>query len=129
MLGQALMAGSLILLLATGNFGWLALAYLLRGSWSLARNMTNAQVRLALEGGDVGLAYGLTETVIAVALMLGPLAAGFLYARAPGLPFEVGLVLLVATIPLVGRFAPRPRPAPAGSDAASLGLRRVSDDA
>jgi hypothetical protein len=108
LLAQALMVGSLALLLATGGLGWMALAYFFRGSWSLARNLTNAQVRFALDNAEVGLAYGLTETVIALALMLGPLAAGFLYARSPSLPFQVSLGLLLVAIPLAARLAPRP---------------------
>ena len=103
---QGMMAAGLGLLLTTGNLGALALTFFFRGSWSLARNMTNAQVRLALGEQKPGLAYGLTESVMAAALILGPLAAGWLYARAPQLPFVTGLALLLLTMPLVAALAP-----------------------
>jgi hypothetical protein len=56
---------------------------------------------------EVGLAYGLIETVTAVATIGGSLAAGLLYARSANLPFIVSLVMIIATLPLVWRFAPR----------------------
>ena len=113
MVAQGLMALSLGLLLSQSGLGWMALVYFFRGSWSLARNMTSTQVGQVVDQPELGLAYGVTETVLALTLILGPLAAGFLYARVPSLPFQISLVLLVVTIPLVWAFAPRaPAPAP-----------------
>jgi predicted MFS family arabinose efflux permease len=114
LLAQVLMALSLGLILATGSAGWLALAFFCRGSWSLARNMTIAQVGLAVDRSDqLGTAYGAVETVMGLALILGPLLAGFLYAWRPSLPFQVSLGLLAVTGLLMARFAPRPQE-PAG---------------
>ena len=56
----------------------------------------------------MGLAYGIAEAVMALALIFGPLAAGLLYARMPSLPFQVSLGLLVLTAPLMWWLAPRP---------------------
>ena len=56
---------------------------------------------------EAGLAYGISETVSALATIGGPLAAGLLYARNASLPFAVSLGLIVVTMPLVWRFAPR----------------------
>jgi predicted MFS family arabinose efflux permease len=107
-LAQALMAFSLVVLLSTGGLAWVALAFFCRGSWTLARMMTVAQVGQVVERPELGLAYGIAESVMALALIFGPLAAGLLYARAPGLPFQLGLGLLVVTAPLMWWFAPRP---------------------
>ncbi len=115
---QALMALSLIVLLSTGNFAWVALAYFCRGSWSMARMMTNAQVGQVVDKPELGLAYGVAESVVALSLIFGPLAAGLLYASAPSRPFQASLALLAITAPLMWRFAPRPRPAAQAASAA-----------
>jgi hypothetical protein len=47
------------------------------------------------------------ETVSASATVLGPLIAGELYARNFALPFQVSVVLILLTLPLVWLFAPR----------------------
>ena len=108
LVAQALMALSLGVLLVTGSPVWVALAFLGRGSWGLAHAMSNALVGRVVAASDLGLAYGLLETVLAAAVMVAPPLAGLLYARAPSLPFEVGLALLLVTLPLVGWLAPRP---------------------
>jgi predicted MFS family arabinose efflux permease len=105
---QALMAFSLVVLLSTGGVAWVALAFFCRGSWALARTMTNSQVGQVVAMPELGLAYGITESVLALALISGPLVAGLLYARAPSLPFQSSLVLLALTAPLMWWFAPLP---------------------
>jgi MFS family permease len=122
LVSQVLMALSLGLLLATGQPVWVALAFLVRGSWGLARAMCNALVGRVVGSADLGLAYGLTETVMAVAVMSAPPLAGLLYVRGPSLPFEAGLGMLAVTLPLAAWLAPRqaaglsnlPRAAPSG---------------
>jgi MFS family permease len=80
---------------------------LLRSGWNLAVSMTLAQVGRMVNLAEIGLAYGVLETMIALAQMLGPLAAGALYAAQPALPFQISLVLSLLALPLVWRFAPR----------------------
>lgn len=111
LLAQALMALSLVVLLSTGGLVWVALAYFCRGSWAMARMMTNAQVGHVVDKPELGLAYGIVESVVALSMIFGPLAAGLLYARTPSLPFQASLALLAITAPLMWRFAPRPRSA------------------
>jgi len=124
LISQALMALSLVLLLATGQPALVALAFLGRGSWGLARAMSNALVGRVVGPADLGLAYGLTETVMAVAVMAAPPLAGLLYARMPSLPFAVGLGLLAVTMPLVAWLAPRPSAAVASPAASGPGGER-----
>ncbi len=107
---QALMAISLVILLSSGGLAWVALAFFCRGSWNLARTMMNAQVGQVVDRPELGLAYGVAESVTALTLILGPLAAGFLYAGAPSRPFQVSLGLLAVTALLIWRFGPRPTP-------------------
>jgi len=107
LIAQAAMAGSLALLLATGNRPLLFAAYFLRSGWNLSVSMGLAQVGRMVGQHEIGLAYGLLETVVAAAQMLGPLAAGALYTAAPALPFQVSLGLIAVTLLLTWRFAPR----------------------
>jgi len=107
MIGQALLALSLLLILSTTGLGWLGLAYFFQAGWNLSRGMAAAQVGRVVEKQELGLAYGILETVTATTTILAPLTAGFLYARSPALPFQISLGLIAATLPLVWWLAPR----------------------
>lgn len=107
MLAQILLAVSLSLLLITTGLPALILVFGLRAGWSLARNMGNAQVRRVVSSAESGLAFGLFETVYGAAIIIGALLAGKLYAWSFPLPFQVSLVCILVTLPLVWRFAPR----------------------
>ena len=129
MLAQACLALSLLLMLLTVSRNWLFVVYFLRSGWYLAHSLAAAQVGRVVGAAEAGLAYGLTETVAALATIGGPLAAGLLYARNPSLPFAISFGLIVLSLPLVWRFAPRrdahtagapPPPAMAGGPAALL---------
>jgi MFS family permease len=56
----------------------------------------------------MGLAYGITETVGASAIILAPPVAGFLYQINPSLMYIVGFFLIVISIFISARFIPRP---------------------
>jgi predicted MFS family arabinose efflux permease len=107
MLAQICLALSLALLLLTTSQNWLFVVYFLRAGWNLAHSMAAAQVGRVVAAAESGLAFGMIETVSSAATVVGPLAAGVLYARAPAAPFVTSLVLISLTLPLVWRFAPR----------------------
>jgi predicted MFS family arabinose efflux permease len=107
LLAQGLMLVSLFLLLTVASLPGLLAAYFFRGGWQLARIMATAQVSRVVRTSELGLALGVSETIGTVATILGPLAAGLLYARSPALPFQLSLVLILLSVPLVWRFAPR----------------------
>jgi predicted MFS family arabinose efflux permease len=107
MLAQVCLALSLLLLLVFATRNWLFMVYFLRAGWYLAHNMSAAQVGRVVAAAETGLAFGITETVAAAATVLGPLLAGVLYNRTPALTFQVSLLLVALTLPLVWRFAPR----------------------
>lgn len=107
MLAQALLVISLTLLLATTGLPALVVVFSLRAGWSLARNMGNAQIRRVVSTAESGLAFGLFETVFGAAVIVGSLLAGQLYAWSFALPFQVSLIFILVTLPLVWRFAPR----------------------
>ncbi len=107
MLAQVLLAVSLLVLLSTTSLPALTVVFGLRAGWSLARNMGNAQVRRVVTTAESGLAFGVFETVYSATIILGSLIAGQLYARSFALPFQVSLICILLTLPLVWRFAPR----------------------
>jgi DHA1 family tetracycline resistance protein-like MFS transporter len=107
MLAQGCLALSMTLLLITTGVGALFAVYFLRAGWFLSHSMAAAQVGRVVEAAESGLAFGMIETVSSAATIVGPLAAGVLYARAPAAPFLTSLVLIGVTLPLFWRFAPR----------------------
>jgi hypothetical protein len=60
--------------------------------------MALAFARPLVRATDVGLAYGLVETGNAVAIILAPLAAGFLYSYKPETVYIVSLAALAITV-------------------------------
>ena len=107
MLAQACLALAMTLLLVTSSQGWLFAVYFLRAGWYLSHSMAAAQVGRVVTAAESGLAFGMTETVSSLATIMGPLAAGVLYARNPAAPFIASLVLILLTLPLFWRFAPK----------------------
>ncbi len=107
MLAQVCMAVSMALLLATSSQGWLVAVYFLRAGWYLSHSMAAAQVGRVVTAAESGLAFGMVETVSSLATIIGPLTAGVLYARNPAAPFAVSLALILVSLPLFWRFAPR----------------------
>jgi MFS family permease len=99
--GQVLVWGSALLLLLTGAFPALALAYLLRGAYQGCRSL--AQARATALGGETerGLLLGATETIIAVAQVVAPYVAGRLYASDPAYPFVASLALIPVALLLI----------------------------
>ena len=72
--------------------------YLFLGGYRLYRSMAMAAVQPLVKTSDLGLAYGLVDTGNALAVILAPLAAGFLYDYKPESVYSVSLIALVVTI-------------------------------
>ena len=87
---------------------WYALGYFLMGGFRAARMLIFAEVRLLVHQGQMGLAYGITETVNSFAAILSPLLAGYLYDYiAPGLMYPVSIGLISVAILVFLFSAPR----------------------
>jgi predicted MFS family arabinose efflux permease len=69
-----------------------------RYSWD--RSMALAFSRSLVKAGDTGLAYGLVETGNALAVVVAPLAAGFLYSYRPEAVYIASLGALAITVGL-----------------------------
>ena len=81
--------------------------YLFIGGYRLYRSMALAVARPLVKAGDVGLTYGLVETCNALAIILAPLAAGFLYSYNPEAVYTVSLVALAITITMHALLLPK----------------------
>jgi MFS family permease len=71
--------------------------YLFTGGYRLYLSMAAAAVRPLVKAGDLGLAYGLVETGNALAVILAPLAAGYLYHANPVSMYTLSLAVLFTT--------------------------------
>lgn len=74
--------------------------YLFLGGYRLYRSMAMAAVQPLVKTSNIGFAYGLVDTGNALAVILAPLAAGFLYDYKPESVYSVSLIALVVTITL-----------------------------
>ncbi len=100
LLGQLLVAGFSLLMWRGQSTAAFYTGYLFVGGTRLYRSMTLAFARPLVKVGDIGLAYGLLETGNALAIILAPLAAGFLYNYKPEAVYIVGLGAIAITIAL-----------------------------
>ena len=100
LIGQLLLAGfALLMLRGQGVIAWF-LGYFFVGGFQLYHSMALAFSRSLVKVGDTGLAYGLVETGTALAFVVAPLAAGFLYNYRPEAVYIASLGALAITVGL-----------------------------
>jgi predicted MFS family arabinose efflux permease len=93
-IGQALVCGFALLLWKGNSLGFFALGYFMLGGYRLSRAMVLALVRPLSKDQQVGLIYGMVETVNAVTIILAPPLAGFLYRADPSSIYQIALFSL-----------------------------------
>lgn len=118
LLAQAATGGFALLMWQGGALPWYFLAYFLMGGYKTARSLMTAQTRALVSARSMGLAYGVTETTGALATILAPVLAGALYTREPALVYAAAVVLILASLLVSARFAPRPALTPVPEPAA-----------
>lgn len=96
-IGQAAVMLFALLLWRGQNLLWFGLAYLFLGGFRLCRAMTVALVRPVVREREVGLAFGIVESLNSFAFVLAPVIAGFLYDWQPIAIFPAGLGVLSVT--------------------------------
>jgi MFS family permease len=104
--GSGLVWGSALMLLVARGFPMLAAAFLLRGAYQGCRSLTQARATGLAGEADRGLVLGATETLIAIAQVVAPYVAGWLYAASPSYPFLSSL-LLIPVVLLLGLIGSR----------------------
>jgi MFS family permease len=108
LVGQAAVAVFTLILWWGSGLTWYLLGFFMLGGYRTARNLGMAQVRELVPSAKMGLAYGLSETVSATAVILAPVLAGFLYTQNPILMYALGFGLIVLSIYVSGRYSPKP---------------------
>ena len=111
-LGQVGVAAFTFILWRGTGFGWFAVAYFLLGGFRALRGLGVAQVRPFVHESQMGLAYGITETLGSSTVLLAPPLAGYLYSRDPALMYPVGLALIGLGIFISLIFIPRSKKLP-----------------
>ena len=76
----------------------LALGYFLLGGFRAGRPMLMAQARELVHDSQMGITYGIMETISAVIFILTPPLAGFLYERDPMILYPLGIGLIAGSI-------------------------------
>ncbi len=106
-LGQVGVVAFAFLLWRGSGFGWYAVGYFLLGGFRVLRGLGVAQVRPYVHESQMGLAYGIAETVGSATVLLAPPLAGYLYERDPALMYPVGIVLIAIGLTISLIFTPR----------------------
>ena len=101
--GQVMVAAFAFLIWRGMNLPLLALGYFLLGGFRAARPLALAQARELVHESQMGLTYGVMETVSAVIFILTPPLAGFMYKIDPVTiyPFSLGLLAVSVLISLI----------------------------
>src|SRR5512143_479320 len=100
LIGQLLLAGFALLMWQGQSAIAYFVGYFFVGGYHLYRSMALAFSRSLVKVGDTGLAYGLVETGNALAVVVAPLAAGFLNNYRPEAVYIASLGALVITVGL-----------------------------
>ena len=87
-----------------------ALGYFLLGGFRAARPMVMAQARELVHESQMGITYGVMETVSSLVFILTPPIAGFLYERDPMVIYPLAIGLIAVSIVVSSIFLPRKVP-------------------
>jgi len=109
LVGQLLIAGFSLLMWRGQSAAAFFTGYLFVGGYRLYRSMALAFARPLVNAGDIGLAYGMVETCNALAVILAPLAAGFLYNYNPQAVYAASLAAIAITVALNAFLLPEKR--------------------
>jgi predicted MFS family arabinose efflux permease len=111
--------GFILAQIATGLFalflwwqtglGWYALACFLLGGYRATHSLFMAQIRPLVHDSQIGLAYGIAETVNGLTIVLAPILAGVMYQNDPTSIYPLAFAAVITGVLLCLRFAPRNR--------------------
>ncbi len=110
MISQLVVAASTLLLWLGTGIPLFALGYFMAGGFRIARSLTIAQAEGLVSRENLGLVYGITETVMGLIYIIAPPVAGLLYRMSPAMPFPFSLGIIGSSFILTTRFLPRLKP-------------------
>lgn len=85
------------------------LGYFLLGGFRAGRPMLMAQARELVHDSQMGMTYGVMETISAVIFILTPPLAGVIYERDPMILYPMGIALIAMSIVVSYFFSPQNR--------------------
>jgi hypothetical protein len=83
-----------------------ALGYFLLGGFRASRPMMMAQARELVHDSQMGISYGIMETVSAVIFILTPPIAGYLFEISPFIVYPISIGLIAVSIVVSYYFSP-----------------------
>jgi DHA1 family tetracycline resistance protein-like MFS transporter len=111
-IAQICVTASVVLIWLGAGAPWFAAGYLLAGAFRAAQSMLLAQAEGLVPPADLGLVYGMVETIYGFVIVLAAPIAGLLFGLHPGLPFPVSLILIALSLALTPWLSPRTIRAP-----------------
>ncbi len=106
LIAQAAVGIFALLLWKGSSIPWYGLGYFLMGGYKTTRSLAVAQTRTLVRAANMGLAYGVTETIGALATIGAPLFAGYLYTFNPTWVYSVSIGVTAISILASARFSP-----------------------
>ncbi len=107
-----LLAQTLVILFAV--FIWkgtalpyFALGYFLLGGFRAGRPLAMAQARELVHESQMGITYGIMDTISSVIFIVTPPIAGYLFERDPMIIYPLAIGLIVVSIIVSSIFLPR----------------------
>lgn len=107
LLAQALVILFALLIWKGTTLPVFVLGYFLLGGFRAGRPMAMAQARELVHVSQMGIMYGIMETIGAIVFIVTPPLAGFLYERDPMMVYPLAIVLIVISIVVSYFFMPR----------------------
>jgi MFS family permease len=104
---QLLVAFFAVLIWQGSGLSVFMLAYFLLGGFRAARPMAMAQARELVHDSQMGLTYGVVETVGAIIFIVAPPIAGFIFERDPFFVYPLSVGLIAVSIAIGYVFMPR----------------------
>lgn len=99
-LAQGLAFSALLIWTTTTGLPGIGLAYFIHGGDRVVRPLLMGRLARQLDAATLSLGYGFFETALRLGLALSPLAAGWLYVRAPAAPLWASLAGLAVLLTL-----------------------------
>ena len=97
-LGQAGAGISTALIWQMNGYGWFAVSYFLLGGYRAARTLYTAQIRPLVLESQMGLAYGISETVQGLTLVIAPVISGYIYQWNPIVIYPLALAATILAL-------------------------------
>ncbi len=110
LLGQlGVLCFALLIWLGTGPL-FFGLAYFLLGGFRAVRSLTTAQIRPLIHESQMGLGFGIAESIFSLPIVLTPPLAGYIYSYQPDLVYPVAMALILFGLAISYLFTSRLQP-------------------